>query len=331
MMENMLKEHPKVSVIIPVYGVEAFIERCARALFEQTLDSIEYLFIDDCTPDRSIDILKQVLQEYPQRAQQVTMHRMEQNSGQAKVREWGIRNATGEYVIHCDTDDWPEVEQYQEMYKAAIENDADIVFCDYNRVSPNGEVIYYSRQLDCRDSMSMIDRMMSINHNANQLWANLVKKALLSNISFPKGDQGEDFVIMLQVIYEAKKMYYLQEALYNYYLNPNSMVRTVDSSKVIHRCEHYQRNLSTIIDFLSEHKLCERYSQHINALKYYSRVILWVCIDRPECKALWKATYPEIDGKILFNKYIPFRYKCMDIILSLHIDGIINIIKKGVK
>ena len=56
---------PKVSVIIPVYGVEKYIERCARSLFEQTLDDIEYIFVDDCTPDNSISVLKNVIKSYP--------------------------------------------------------------------------------------------------------------------------------------------------------------------------------------------------------------------------------------------------------------------------
>ena len=94
---------PKVSVIIPIYGVEKYIERCVRSLFEQTLDDIEYLFIDDCSPDGSVRIIMRILDEYPNRKEQVIIHRMEQNSGQAKVREWGMKNATGDYVIHCDS------------------------------------------------------------------------------------------------------------------------------------------------------------------------------------------------------------------------------------
>ena len=100
---------PKVSVIIPVYGVEKYIEKCARSLFEQTLDDIEYLFVDDCTPDKSVDILKHILEEYPHRKSQVVIHRMEQNSGQAVVREWGVKNAKGDFIIHCDSDDWVDV------------------------------------------------------------------------------------------------------------------------------------------------------------------------------------------------------------------------------
>lgn len=84
---------PKVSIIVPVYGVEKYIERCCRSLFEQTLDDIEYLFIDDCSPDRSIEILKKVLDEYPHRKNQVHIHRMGKNSGQAAVRKWGMRGS----------------------------------------------------------------------------------------------------------------------------------------------------------------------------------------------------------------------------------------------
>ena len=130
----MIKQNddmPKVSIIVPVYGVEKYIERCARSLFEQTLDDIEYLFIDDCTPDKSVEILKRVLEEYPHRKSQVVIHRMEQNSGQAKVREWGMRNATGEYLIHCDSDDWVDMDMYRIMYEEAKRTDADIVMCGY--------------------------------------------------------------------------------------------------------------------------------------------------------------------------------------------------------
>ena len=123
---------PKVSIIIPVYGVEKYIERCARSLFEQTLDDIEYLFIDDSTPDRSIDILKRVLENYPHRKSQVNIHRMEQNSGQAIVRNWGMQNATGEYVIHCDSDDWVDTDMYRAMYEEAKDKNADVVVCDYD-------------------------------------------------------------------------------------------------------------------------------------------------------------------------------------------------------
>ena len=78
---------PKVSVIVPVFGVEKYIERCARSLFEQTLDDMEFIFVDDCTPDCSIEILKDVLSSYPQRQVQTRIYRMPCNSGLHNVRK----------------------------------------------------------------------------------------------------------------------------------------------------------------------------------------------------------------------------------------------------
>ena len=122
---------PKVSVIIPIYSVEKYIEKCAHSLFKQTLDDIEYIFIDDCTPDHSIEIIKDVLEQYPHRKKQTRIVRMPMNSGIGAVRKHGIQLATGDYIIHCDSDDWVDVTMYENMYKKALEENLDIVFCDY--------------------------------------------------------------------------------------------------------------------------------------------------------------------------------------------------------
>ena len=97
---------PKVSVIVPIYKVEPFIERCARSLFEQTLDDIEYIFVNDCTPDKSMEVLSRVLEDYPGRKEQVRIITMPVNSGLPKVRRAGLEVASGDYIIHCDSDDW---------------------------------------------------------------------------------------------------------------------------------------------------------------------------------------------------------------------------------
>lgn len=118
---------PKVSVIIPIYNVEKYIDRCARSLFEQTLEDIEYIFIDDCTPDKSVDILESVLKEYPHRIPQTQIIRLPKNIGAANVRKKGILLATGEYVIQCDSDDWVEKDMYELMYNKALSEDLDMI------------------------------------------------------------------------------------------------------------------------------------------------------------------------------------------------------------
>ena len=122
----------KVSVLVPVYGVEKYIERCARSLFEQTMkDGIEFIFTDDCTRDRSIEILEKVVEEYPERKSQVKIIHHEKNQGLVSARVTGLKEAVGEYVIHCDSDDWVEREMYEIMYRQAKDTDSDIVVCDF--------------------------------------------------------------------------------------------------------------------------------------------------------------------------------------------------------
>ena len=121
----------KVSVIIPIYKVRNFIERCACSLFEQTLQDIEYIFVDDASPDDSIDILKSCVERYPERASHVHILVHEHNQGLPAARNTGLPVATGEYIFHCDSDDFVEKDMLEIMYKVATEEDADMVYCDF--------------------------------------------------------------------------------------------------------------------------------------------------------------------------------------------------------
>lgn len=120
----------KVTVIVPVYNAEQCIERCVRSLFEQTLSDIEYIFVDDCTPDKSMEVLERVLKEYPERAESTVIIRHEKNTGQSGARRDGIKAATGEYLIHCDADDWVDTDMYESMYNKAKEDGVEAVCCD---------------------------------------------------------------------------------------------------------------------------------------------------------------------------------------------------------
>ena len=241
---------PKVSVIIPVYGVEKYIERCVRSLFEQTLDDIEYLFVDDCTPDKSVEILKHVLEEYPQRKDQVIIHRMEQNSGQAKVREWGMSNVTGEYVIHCDSDDWVDVHMYEEMYNKAIEEDADIVVCDF--FFTDCENAQLSKGLISLEREEVIADVLQW-RVAGCLWNKLVRREVYANqdIQYPIYNMGEDAVLVVQILWSAKRISYLQEPLYYYYINPTSITNDVTDYKIRQRFLQATANAEIVEQFLS--------------------------------------------------------------------------------
>lgn len=117
----------KVSVIIPFYGVEKYIETCAESLMQQTLwPQCEFIFVDDGSRDRSLDVLQGVLARYPDRNVQVIR---KENGGLPQARLTGLKVAGGEYILHVDSDDWVEPDMVEKLLKAAEAAGADMAYC----------------------------------------------------------------------------------------------------------------------------------------------------------------------------------------------------------
>lgn len=302
---------PKVSVIIPVYGVEKFIERCARSLFEQTLDDIEYLFIDDCTPDMSVDILKQVLEEYPQRKDQVVIHRMEQNSGQAKVREWGMRNATGEYVIHCDSDDWVDVHMYEEMYNKAIEEDADVVVCDFCRTDTK----QFKKQEIGAHTLNIQDFITNCLFQRDHwsLCNKVFRRKLYYNLVYPKGALGEDMVLCIQLLNKCDKLVYLPMTCYYYYVNPMSITKKTTIANCVNNYNTLKSNTDFIVNYIDNTlKLDEHIKREaISYLRMVNTFSLLKIRHLPEYKKIWKEQFKLIPLSIFLNTRISLYNKVM--------------------
>ena len=310
---------PKVSVIIPVYGVEKYIERCARSLFEQTLDDIEYLFIDDCTPDRSIEILKHVLEEYPQRKSQVVLHRMEQNSGQAAVRKWGMQNATGEYIIHCDSDDWVDTDMYRAMYDKAKKEGVDVVVCDY--ILTDGQKVL-ERIEGCggKDLNSFLQRQL-FQRDSWSLWNKLFRKTTCyKDLNYPKGDMGEDMAICTQMLLQCKAMAYVAEPYYNYFVNSVSISNSRSAALHVRNFDRLKANTDLIIGILKNRDI--KYKRWvINGLQYNATITLMnIMHGNKEYRKKWMKTYPYANWLYLINPYMKVkrRFKCLLAILGLY-------------
>ena len=117
----------KVSILVPVYNVEKYFARCLETLFSQTYSGIEYVFVNDCTPDKSMYVLQETLEKYPSRANSVKIIENKQNLGIAIVRNTLLENATGEYVLFVDSDDWIEVDAIEKFVDKALQSNSDIV------------------------------------------------------------------------------------------------------------------------------------------------------------------------------------------------------------
>ena len=311
---------PKVSVLVPVYGVEKYIERCARSLFGQTLDDIEFIFVDDCTSDRSIEILKSVIEEYrlrfAEKKYEVRIVRMPTNSGLAAVRRHGIQLATGDYIIHCDSDDWVDVTMYEKMYNHAIGNKSDLVICDY--VISNGykesEKVFRKNISDCsRDAV--FKRLLTMSA-LNPVWSAMSKRELYNDIMFPVGAMSEDKTIMIQLAWKAPKITYLPEALYYYFLSDTSILRTVNKEANIKKFKQITDNRYILLNFFEKEKITIPQKQ-LDAFVFAGKTgLIDQFLDDPQCKKLWEETFPMSLSRVLFNNYIPIRSR-INYILTL--------------
>lgn len=314
---------PKVSVIIPVYGVEKYIERCARSLFEQTLDDIEYLFIDDCTPDRSIEILNRVLDEYPQRKNQVIIHRMEKNSGQAAVRKWGMLNATGDYVIHCDSDDWVDVTMYEKMYNKAIEEGSDVVVCDY--VVTDGDITKLLKNGYYNTSVNGFLKDMLYRKSTWALWNKLIRRELFIYIDkYPIFAMGEDMAIILQIFRAVNKLSFVKELLYYYYQNCESITRVSSKDAIISNYYQSKNNLDLVTSTWDFSGSCKQFYAGILYNQFIVKSRLLQIIQDSHAHDLYYNSYPKCDNSVIFdtNASINMRIRCL--LAKLHLYRVLK-------
>lgn len=209
---------PKVSIIVPVYGVEKYIERCARSLFEQTFKDIEYIFVDDCTLDQSIQVLEQVAADYPDA--NVRIVRKTTNEGLPRARKTGLEAATGDYVLHVDSDDWIELDMVEHLYNSAIAENADMVCCDWLEEYMDHQEVKTQRPLPL-DQYYM--KILSLEAEA-YVWCRLVKRSLYEGVVFPKENMFEDFVITSQLLKRCQVLRFEQGAYYHYLRNNSNSI-----------------------------------------------------------------------------------------------------------
>lgn len=296
----------KVSIVIPVYGVEHLIERCARSLFEQTLDDIEYIFINDATKDNSISVLEGVVKEYPSRISSVRIINLNENKGQAYVRNLGLQLATGEYIIHCDSDDWVDLSIYERMYKVAKANDYDCVICAY--CTSDGT------QVTANHTESITGDLLAdlMSHRVlGSLWNKLYKRSLYKEDSFvpPVGNMGEDFLINLNFALNCNKIGYIDQPLYYYYENNASIMRKPQEESILYRFNESQKNVKPLVDFFKKNGLYEQYEGEILTILTQKREWLGPLLRNNKYYKIWKNTYPEINKRMLLNKNVALKRK----------------------
>ena len=299
-MEKLENKY-KVSIIVPIYGVEKYIEKCARSLFEQTFDDIEYIFVDDCTKDRSIDILKCVIDDYPNRKDNIVIVKNEENKKLAATRDVGLRIAQGEYVLNCDSDDWVELNMVELMYNKAKESGADIVCCEAFKEGAYGpELLEYEY---CEEIGGDKLLKLYLYDQYTAIWNKLIKRNLFFefDVWHYKGvNMGEDSAVTVRLRYFSKKTVVVHSPLYHYNRqNENSMCAVYNEKAT----KEYMKLALSIEEFFRQEGVVDKYQVVVNYLKFVSKQNI---LRQGKDLKKWREIYPECHKDILKFNYFSF-------------------------
>jgi glycosyltransferase involved in cell wall biosynthesis len=295
----------KISVIIPFYKVEAFVEHCTRSLMEQTLQDVEFIFVDDASPDGSRAIIDRVTAEY---ARDVRVLTHELNKGLPAARNTGLAQATGEFIYHCDSDDYMEPTMLEEMYHAATEAQADFVYCDFYLDFGT------SRRLMVNPSYTNPEQMIKDGFLAGlmkyNVWNKLVKRSLYldSGLQFPEGNNmGEDMTMILLATY-AKRTAHVAKPLYHYLkLNGNAYSNIFSQRNL----DDIRANANRTLEALSDWDVPDK-EKYLNFFKLNLKLPFLFSEDRRQL-LLWKQWYPESNSYIKLNTLQPRRTRMVQL------------------
>lgn len=300
-----MNKEVKISVIVPVYNVGKYIARCARSLFDQTWEDIEYIFIDDCSLDDSIAVLKQVLENYPARKQHIKIIRHQENRGVATARNTGLDVATGKYIGWVDADDWVEPDIFERLYAVAAEENTDIVcsghFIDFKQNRQMILPVDYNRK--------QFMKALITGEVQGMLWNKLFRRDVFEKqgIRFLRGNNmAEDRNVLFKFLFYANSVRYVQQAYYHYVqASPTAMTR--DSNPI--RVYEEINNDSDVVQFIASHQIDFISDEDVLRYKLKSKKKLLFSKEIVHFKC-WPDIFPE-SNNLLWKSQLPFRHKIL--------------------
>lgn len=236
-----------ISIIVPVYNVEKYIIRCAQSIFEQTYDNLDIIFVDDCSPDKSIEVMYQLLEQYPQRKEQVRVIKHEKNRGLACARNTGVEAAQGDWLTHVDSDDFLDKSTISRCVERIEKTNADAVIFGMNHILPNK---VYPKLVHVPETSHELVKLMLMRKIRFNLCGGIYKTSLYKNngIHAIEGiNDGEDYSVSPRLLYYAQKIVDINIPLYNYvhFENDNSYTNRFS----INDAKSHVKILSLLRDF----------------------------------------------------------------------------------
>lgn len=287
-MENQLK----VSVLVPIYKVESYLKRTLDSIFNQTYHNIDYVFVNDGSPDNSLEVLNNTICQYGIDKSRYTIINHSYNQGIAASRVDCIANASGEYVLFVDSDDWIEPAMVESLINATDNGRIEIVgsdiMCDYD----NGVIIYHHEDYadTCRENM-----IRCLNYDINTvLWKLLIRKSLFDKFKIGHINIGEDYIISIKLYYYAVTFRAIHKAFYHYVqynqerLSFQILKSINDHIECVKEIESFLREKGILTDLVEEKILLRKFNIRSNFLTKQLRDIKTYRSLFPETNGIWR-------------------------------------------
>ena len=266
-----------VSIIVPVYNAEKYLQKCLDSILEQTYQNLEIIIVNDGSTDNS----RQICHEYEQKDSRI-IYIEKENGGVSDTRNTGLDRMTGSYVTFVDSDDWLEPNYVQFLYEKLIEHQADIVVGNYTRFNEANSVFYFHTSADYYEKVYDNTSIISCLYDSKELlnsalivaWGKIYKKEIIANFRFPIDRIGEDALFNLKALLDSKKVVYVNKSAYIYRVREGSLSNTWTdewSSDAIYIIEERLSLLATLGYPLSEHRRAYKMSLDYISSEGYNR------------------------------------------------------------
>lgn len=218
----------KITVVVPIYNASLTIENCARTLFEQSMtDDVEFLFIDDCTPDNSVCILTKVIEDYPKLCNQIRILHNKKNIGVSQTRKRGIKEAKGDYIAWVDSDDWIEQDMLETMWNATDGGVIDVIVQNVIVDNYVGTKLTQSKEWKLTHAETPKKALINYHTNSHVPWGlpfQMSRRTMILDASEKVHDVNitEDAIALIYLFANAKSCFWLEKAFYHYVSNENS-------------------------------------------------------------------------------------------------------------
>ena len=305
-----------ISIIVPVYNVERYLEKCVNSIINQTYKNLEIILVDDGATDSSGNMCDELAKS----DNRIKVYHKE-NGGLSDARNYGVERATGDYIGFVDSDDYIDSEMYEKLYEAIKKENVDVAECSLKVIYPGKiELFTDEKYYKVLGKTEYLEEYLTIKKIFGSVWTKLIKSDVAKKLVFPKGKLYEDTYYAYDLIEKVDRYVIMNNPYYNYLMRENSITNAKFNPRILDLIEIVEKFHKTTYENypgLKEAADCRKMYAYFSVLnsilleenyrdnEYYSEILNY-----------FKRNYISL----LKNKYINYNRKLSVILIKLNID-----------